>query len=216
MIYKYGEKEIEYLSAKDKKLGEAINRLGIVKRRVDENAFTAMINAIIGQQISTKAQQTISMRMETMLGEITPQSVFSCSVNDIQALGTTFKKAEYIHNAATLVHSGELDLDALGEMPDSKVIGKLSQIKGIGVWTAEMLLISGFHRQDVLSYGDLAIHRGLRMVYHHREVTKQLFEKYRRRYSPYGTVASIYLWAVSAGTIDGYRDYKPSTKRSNK
>jgi len=67
-------------------------------------------------------------------------------------------------------------------------------------------------RPDVLSYGDLAIHRGLRMLYHHRDIDKKLFEKYRRRYSPYGTVASLYIWAIAGGAISGMRDYAPKKK----
>ena len=66
-------------------------------------------------------------------------------------------------------------------------------------------------RPDILSYGDLAILRGMRMVYHHRKITRELFEKYRRRYSPYGSVASLYLWAVAGGVIEGMKDYAPKT-----
>jgi DNA-3-methyladenine glycosylase II len=64
-------------------------------------------------------------------------------------------------------------------------------------------------RPDILSFGDLAILRGMRMLYHHREITRQLFEKYRRRYSPYGSVASLYLWAIAGGAISEMKDYAP-------
>lgn len=71
-------------------------------------------------------------------------------------------------------------------------------------------------RPNILSYGDLAIHRGLRMLYHHREIDRKLFEKYRRRYSPYCTVASLYLWAIAGGAIPEMRDYSPKkTLRKN-
>ncbi len=76
-----------------------------------------------------------------------------------------------------------------------------------------MLLLFCLQRPDVLSFDDLAIHRGMRMVYHHRKVTRAMFEKYRRRYSPYGSVASLYLWAVSHMDVPGYsRDYAPMTE----
>lgn len=68
-------------------------------------------------------------------------------------------------------------------------------------------------RPDIFSYDDLAIQRGLRMVYHHRQVDRKLFEKYRRRFSPYCSVASLYLWAVAGGAISGMRDYKPKTQK---
>lgn len=97
-------------------------------------------------------------------------------------------------------------------MSDEDAIAALSSLKGIGVWTAEMILLFCLQRPDVLSYGDLAIQRGLRMVYHHRDITPQLFERYRRRFSPCGSVASLYLWAVAGGTIPELKDYKPKKK----
>ena len=87
---------------------------------------------------------------------------------------------------------------------------------GIGIWTAEMMMLHSLQRPDILSFGDLAMQRGLRMLYHHRKITRKLFEKYRRRYSPYGSVACIYLWAVSAGAVEGLKDYAPQEKASNK
>jgi DNA-3-methyladenine glycosylase II len=86
------------------------------------------------------------------------------------------------------------------------------QIRGIGKWTAEMLMLFSLQRPDILSYDDLAIQRGLRMIYHHRRITPKLFERYRRRYSPYASVASLYIWAVAGGAIDGMKDYAPKKK----
>ena len=94
-------------------------------------------------------------------------------------------------------------------MPDDEAIRALSSLKGIGVWTAEMILLFCMQRPDVFSYDDLAIQRGLRMLYHHRKIDRKLFEKYRRRFSPYGSGASLYLWAISGGAIPGMRDYAP-------
>lgn len=93
-------------------------------------------------------------------------------------------------------------------MSDEEAIRALSSLKGIGVWTAEMILLFCLQRPDVLSYGDLAIQRGLRMVYHHLEITHTLFERYRRRFSPCGSVASLYLWAVAGGAIPEMKDYQ--------
>ena len=84
------------------------------------------------------------------------------------------------------------------------------------IWTAEMLMLHSLQRPDVLSFGDLAVQRGLRMLYHHRKITRPLFEKYRRRYSPYGSVACIYLWAVSAGAVEGLKDYAPKEKNDGR
>ena len=95
---------------------------------------------------------------------------------------------------------------ALPILPDAKVIAALSSLRGIGVWTAEMLLLFTLQRPDILSYGDLGILRGMRMVYRHRKITKALFEKYRRRLSPCGSVASLYFWMVAGGAIPELTD----------
>ena len=94
-------------------------------------------------------------------------------------------------------------------MSDADLICKLSELKGIGVWTAEMLMIFCLQRPDVMSYGDLAIHRGLRMLYHHSRIDRKLFDKYARRFSPYGAVASLYLWAIAGGAIPEMCDHAP-------
>jgi DNA-3-methyladenine glycosylase II len=91
-------------------------------------------------------------------------------------------------------------------MSDDEVCKRLCQIKGIGVWTAEMLMIFSMQRMDILSWGDIAIHRGLRMLYGRKKITPELFTKYKKRYSPYATVASLYLWHISSGACDGLVD----------
>ena len=109
---------------------------------------------------------------------------------------------------------GELDIESLVHMEDDEVIKQLSSIKGIGEWTAEMLMLFSMQRPNIFSYGDLAILRGLRMLHHHRKITKKLFEKYRRRYSPYCSVASLYLWAIAVGKIPDMKDYAPKEEVS--
>ena len=205
--FPYGETEINYLKGKDKRLAEVIDRLGMVKRRVIPDLFAALVHSIVGQQISTKAHETIWRKMVDTLGEITPENIMSISPDELQAFGITYKKVGYIREAARKILSGEFDIDSLRTMGDEAVCAKLSELDGIGTWTAEMLMLHSLLRPNVLSFGDLGVQRGLRMVYHHRKITKELFRKYQRRYSPYGSVACIYLWAVSAGAIDGMKDY---------
>ena len=97
-------------------------------------------------------------------------------------------------------------------MSDQEAIEALSSLNGIGVWTAEMILLFCMQRPNILSYGDLAIQRGMRMVYHHRKIDRKLFEKYRRRLSPYCSVASLYFWAVAGGALPDMKDYAPKAK----
>ena len=103
---------------------------------------------------------------------------------------------------AEKVWSGALVFHSLSELSDAEVIQRLIALDGVGVWTAEMLLLHSLQRSDVLSFGDLGIHRRLQLLYHHREMPRARFERYRCRYSPYGSVASIYLWALAAGKVE--------------
>lgn len=207
--FKYGNIEIDYLKRRDKKLGEAIDAIGPLKREVFPDLFSAMMNSIVGQQISTKAWNTVWNRILCDLGEITPYSIYNCTDEHLQSHGITFKKASYMRAAAKKVLDGSLDLESLYLKDDNEVCKELTRLDGVGVWTSEMLMLLSMQRPDILSYGDLAIVRGIRMLYHHREISKPLFEKYRRRYSPYGSVASLYLWAIAGGAIEGMKDYAP-------
>ena len=212
-FFQYGETEIAYLKQADKRLAEVIDRIGKVERRVIPDLFAALVHSIVGQQISTKAHETIWGRIENALGKVTPEAIDRLSMEELQGFGITFKKAAYIRNATRKVMDGTFDIQALYTMDDNEVCTRLSELDGIGVWSAEMLMLFSMQRPNILSFGDLAIQRGLRMVYHHRKITRELFEKYRRRFSPYNSVASLYLWAVAGGAIEGMKDYAPINKR---
>nr|WP_301905344.1 DNA-3-methyladenine glycosylase 2 family protein [uncultured Anaerostipes sp.] len=211
--FTYGEKEISHLKARDPVLGQAIDRIGMIKREVHTELFAALVNSIVGQQISTKAQVTVWNRMKEGLVEVTPQKVGQCTKEELQSFGISFRKAEYIKTAAERVLNGSLDLRGLSEAEDEQVKQELTKLPGVGVWTAEMLMTFSMQRPDIVSYSDLAIQRGMRMLYHHRAITPKLFQKYARRYSPCGTVASLYLWAVAGGAIPEMKDYAPKKKK---
>ena len=129
--------------------------------------------------------------------EIAPNSMVDASIEDLRACGVSMRKAEYIKGIAEAAANGEINLEALHELPDEEVIERLSSLRGVGVWTAEMMLIFSMGRMDVVSYGDLAIRRGMMRLYGLEELDRGTFDAYRERYSPYGTVASLYLWRVA-------------------
>lgn len=212
----YGDDATDYLKTRDAKLGAAIEAIGHIEREVHPDLFAALVNSIVGQQIATKAQKTIWRRMIKAYGQITPEAIAAASIDELQAFGMTFRKAGYIRSAAEKVLDGTLDLEGLRELPDDEVCRQLVALDGVGVWTAEMLMTFSLQRPDIMSFGDLAILRGLRMVERHRVITPALFEKYRRRFSPYGTVASLYLWAVAGGAIKGLTDPAPKKKKPAK
>ncbi len=205
-FFEYGAVEVEYLKGKDKKLAQVIERIGPIERAVDDNLFSAVVHHIIGQQISTKAQATIWTRLLDEVGTVTPDTLWVCGREKLQSLGTTWKKVDYILDFTRKVYTGQFDIDALDKMTDEEAIAALSSLKGIGVWTAEMILLFCLQRPNIFSFGDLAIQRGVRMVYRHKELTNERFERYRKRFSPYCSTASLYFWAVSGGAIPELTD----------
>lgn len=209
----YDDHAVQYLKSKDKKLAACIDQIGHINRPVDDNLFTSVIHQMIGQQISTKAQETIWTRMQADLGTVTPQTVLRAGEERIQSYGTTFRKASYICRFAGKVDNGSFNLEQIMTLPDDEVIRQLVLLDGIGLWTAEMIMLFGMQRQNILSFSDLAIIRGMRMIYRHREISRDRFEKYRKRYSPYGSVASLYLWAAAGGAIPGLTDPKSRKRR---
>ena len=132
-IFEYGEKEINYLKKKDKRLSEAIERIGKIERRVIPDLFEALVSSIVSQQISNKAADTVWKRFIDLIGEIRSETIIAEDVNNIQKCGMSFRKASYIKNIAESVYSGELNIDELNYMSDEEVIKKLTSLNGIGV-----------------------------------------------------------------------------------
>jgi DNA-3-methyladenine glycosylase II len=196
-IFEYGDKEMNYLKSVDPLLGKVIDRIGKIDRVIIPDLFPALIYAIIGQQISLKAAKTIWARMQERFAEITPQFISQVELEEIAGCGMQTTKAKYIKGIAETVYRGEFDLESLYQLSDKEAIKKLSSLNGIGVWTAEMLLLNCMERPDIISYGDIAIRRGIMMLYGLSELTKEQFVVYKNRYSPCGSVASIYLWRLS-------------------
>ncbi len=108
------------------------------------------------------------------------------------------RKTLYIKGVGEAALQNELNIHEFPVLSDNEIIERLSALNGVGVWTAEMLLIFSLERPDVVSWGDLAIRRGMMSLYGLNKLTRTQFERYRKRYSPYGSVASLYLWALAA------------------
>ena len=197
MFFKYGESEINYLNNACPKLGEIINRMGFLERNIVPDLFISLISSVVSQQISGKAAETIWRKFITLIGEVLPENIVKANPLEIQKCGMSHRKVEYIVGIAVAAVDGTIDFKALSKMNDKDVIDKLSSLRGVGVWTAEMLLIFSLQRPDVLSWGDLAIKKGLIKLYGLDSVSKKEFEEYRKLYSPYNTVASLYLWEES-------------------
>lgn len=195
--FKYGEMEIAHLQSRDSRLGAAIEQLGMLEREITSDPFIALLKCIVAQQISTKAAETVWGRLSDKFSHANPHHLANAEIVEIQACGLSMRKAGYIKNIAEKTLSGAVDFSAFPQMSDAEIIKQLSALAGVGIWTAEMLLIFSLCRADIVSWGDLGIRRGMMNLYGLSELTKAQFEQYRQNYSPYGSVASFYLWAVS-------------------
>jgi 3-methyladenine DNA glycosylase/8-oxoguanine DNA glycosylase len=196
-IFRYGTAEIHHLKKRDKTLGLAIDRIGIIERDVTPDLFTALVSSIVAQQISAKVAETVWCKMLERFGTICPESLASAAPEEIQKCGMSAKKAGYIHGIGIAVTQGTLDFSGFATLPDNGIISLLTGLHGVGRWTAEMLLIFSLERPDVVSWNDLAIRRGMMNLYGLETLSKEQFLRYRRRYSPYGSTASLYLWEIS-------------------
>ena len=219
MYFIYSEEELCLLKKKDKKLASVIDKIGKLERRVRPDLFLAVIYTITGQQISMKAHRTIWERLENKVFEksqcskISSAHVCALSEEEIQSCGMSLRKARYILDFSQKVEGKEFDIHALQSMSDEDVVKALSSLKGIGAWTAEMIMLFSMQRPDILSFGDLAILRGLRMLYQKEEITKEDFKDYKKKFSPYGSIASFYLWEIAGGKLPEFVDPPPAKEK---
>ena len=163
--------------------------------------FYALIQSIVSQQLAVRAADAIFRRLEASLGEVTAEHLSDASIEELRACGLSGRKIEYLRAIAAAKLSGAIDFAALPQMSDAAIIAELVKLRGVGVWTAEMLLIFALGRPDVLSFRDLGIRRGIMMLHHLDSLNEKEFETFRRRYSPYGTLASLYLWKIKDGGL---------------
>lgn len=197
-FFAYGKTEVDYLTKRDPVLGAAIARIGHIDREVIPNLFTALVNSIAGQQISGKALATVWARLCDRLGEITPETILAAGEENLRACGMSGRKAGYMLAAAHAVQDGTINIHSLVDKNDDEIIKTLTALPGVGRWTAEMLLIFSLERPDVLAFDDFGIRKGMCRLYGLEELTRTQFEEYRTRYSPYATVAGLYLWEIAA------------------
>jgi DNA-3-methyladenine glycosylase II len=159
--------------------------------------FTALVHAIISQQLSSKAAATICRRFDALFdGRLTPARVSVVPDEQLRAVGLSGQKLAYIRDLCARISSGSLPLDHLERLTDGEVVEALTQVKGIGRWTAEMFLMFRLHRPDVLPVGDLGIVKAVQRAYGLRKPpTPERLTRIGESWRPYRSVACWYLWA---------------------
>ncbi len=194
------------LAASDPTMAALIERVGKIdietrlQRRKEErpaDAYGALLRAIVGQQLSTKAARTIYLRVLDLFGGTTPtpEQLLEASEEDLRACGLSGRKTEYVRDLARHVLSGELELDRLEALGDEEVIEEIVAVRGLGRWTAEMFLLFHLQRPDVLSGGDLGIRKAIQVEYGLEEMPppKRVLE-IGEPWRPHRSLASLYLW----------------------
>lgn len=139
--FKYGAAEIAHLKNADPRMAEAVEKIGRIKRRVIPDLFEALVNCIVGQQISTKAHETIWLKMRGAVGRITPEIIAAMPPEEIKKFGISLRKVSYMKSAAQKILDRRFDIEALNGMDDGEVRARLCELDGVGAWTAEMLMI---------------------------------------------------------------------------
>jgi DNA-3-methyladenine glycosylase II len=191
----------EYLRGQDPVLRGLIDAQGPIDPETDRrgsrpDAYIALARAIVGQQVSTKAAASIWAKFEEALGgDPSPETVVAADVSVLRGAGLSGAKASYVKDLAEKVTSGELDLDRIAELADEDVIADLTEVKGIGRWTAEMFLIFHLGRPDVISAGDLGIRRAIELAFGLDELPGPTdMERISDPWRPHRTLACLYLW----------------------
>jgi DNA-3-methyladenine glycosylase II len=186
-------KALLHLQNADPVLAQIIQQVGAYNIRHDIADFRSVARAIVYQQLHGKAAATIFARLVALTGDpITPQGILKLSVEQMRGAGLSKQKLSYLRDLAERTHRGELNFSGMQDLTDEEVIAQLTQVKGIGVWTALMFAL---RRPNVLPVGDLGIQTAIRKHYKKRKLLKpKQMEKIAKCWEPYRSVACWYLW----------------------
>lgn len=191
------QKQIEFLS-KDLVLAPIIKKHGVLKYPKHEDYFLDIVQSIIGQQLSNKAADTIYGRFIKLLPneKVSPDNILNLELAEIRACGTSWAKARSLHEVSQKTLDGTLQLHKLDKMGDEEAIAHLIRVKGIGRWSAEMLLMFSFHRPDVLPLDDRGIQNAFKKLYGLKDgkSLQSSMTKIAKNWQPFRTLACWYLW----------------------
>lgn len=187
---------VRMIANNDPQMDKLIRLIGDIDVTMRTDYFRSICRSIVGQLISIKAANTIFSRLETMVnGEFTARRLSECTQEEIQAVGLSARKAMYIKYFAEKVVKGEIDLQQLNQLDNDQVIKQLTEIKGIGKWTAEMFLIFSLGRTDVMALDDIGLQRGAQWLYQTpSKDRREILAEKSKLWHDWSTFASFYLW----------------------
>jgi DNA-3-methyladenine glycosylase II len=191
--------KVAHLKKSDPKLGAVIEGIRLKELAITRGYFEALVEAIVSQQLSIKAADTIFARVAALTpGKKfpTPAQILAVPSAKLRKCGLSKMKVAFIKDLARKVQNGTVDFRKMDAWSDEEVILHLTAVKGIGRWTAEMFLIFSLGREDIFSYGDLGLRNAIRAIYRMKaHPTQAQAEKLAAKWAPYRSLASRYLWA---------------------
>lgn len=187
---------VTHLRGVDERWHPLIERVGPCRLKPTRDRFSILVRAIIGQQISTRAAATIDGRLRELAGDPHhPAGLLAAGEEGLRSCGLSGVKARYVLNLAEAVSSGRVPLGRIGRLDDEAIKTRLTSVKGIGPWTAEMFMVFSLNRPDILSVGDLGVRVGLRDFHGLSDVpTPSECVRLAEPWRPYRSVAMWYLW----------------------
>jgi len=198
-------KAIVHLKKSDPVMRAIIERVGAYKIQHREPSFETLVRSIVYQQLSGRVADVILGRLTAMLpeGRITPHAILKLTPARMRKAGLSKQKTAYIRDLARKTNKGHVKFETLPDLPDLEVIEHLTQVKGIGVWTAHMFLIFALKRPDILATGDLGVRTAIRKAYKLDELpAPQQMEDLAAAWRPYSSVAMWYLWRSLEGPAE--------------
>lgn len=189
-------KALLHLKKSDPVMRAIIERVGPCKMQFGEPKFHSLAEAIVYQQLNGKAAVTIFKRFSALAGDpLTPEGILKLTPAQMRSVGLSKQKSSYLFDMAERANRGELDFSRLPDMSDDKVIEHLTQVKGVGVWTAHMFLMFTLRRPNVLPTGDFGVRSAIKKHYNKRKLPKpEQMEKIAKPWEPYRSIACWYLW----------------------
>ena len=187
----------DHIRSRDPVLGRVLENHGIFKFEPEGDMFEALVESILSQQLAGPAANSIIRKVRALYpdGKLEPETLYRTPARKLRSAGVSPQKLSYLKDLSKRVSKGRIDLEALREMEDEEVIRILDEVRGVGPWTVQMLLIFTLGRPNVFPVDDLGVKKGIQQVYSLKETPKRAeMEKLAESWHPYKTVASLYLW----------------------
>lgn len=193
----YDTKEMIYISNKHPVMKALVDHYGKLKMGKISDVYMSLILHIISQMLANSVSDALIKRFLALVGEINPENVLSVGADAIRECGISRKKAEYILELSNSILENRYDFSLLDAMSDDEAVKYLMQIKGVGKWTAEMIVEFTLGRLNIFSYEDVALQNGIKKAHGFKTLSKLRFDRLRKTYSPYCSVASVYYYAYN-------------------